>query len=458
MRFALFFVAFLWSAEISAQGLRVRLDSCEGISTLHAHRVDPILGKLHWKDVVLVAEDTALFNFQLREGEAWALESPPYRWDLETRENEPHIAVLTCPNGVPMRLRNVFGKVSWEQPDGSPSDHPAGVLNRLELEVFQAVNALEYDILSASGAVGSRASLVEDSLWVLADERMQERFGAAAAALSAPWAEDVVLEERLTWAKSTGVSYAELQGMLKDHLRRSDRSACELLHSTAFVHSVQIALRKWWESLDEEAFEEALRSMDMASVQSAMGELGSDGVLIPWAWWVMALEKPQSTWVSRGFALWSFPDCFMEGLRTLIVPHVPSPLAAWTTRSGELEPIESICAGKRSVLLVVKAGSLTAQRERQVFGNLFEANARRDVEYIVVSIDGTQSDWETTMKGRSHRGEAIRWVGNDPRVFEAWGVTSVPQVVILGPDLDPLPGTHKLPSEGLGAVIERWPR
>jgi len=41
--------------------------------------------------------------------------------------------------------------------------------------------------------------------------------------------------------------------------------------------------------------------------------------------------------------------------------------------------------------------------------------------------------------------------------MEAWSISSVPQIVVLGPDGDAL-SRQRLPSEGLAADIERWPR
>lgn len=441
------------SVSGAAQSLRVRLDSCPGVALLHAQREDPVTGALHWVDVAAVDGGEAALPISPAEGDTWVLESPPWTWKLTTRQAEPDVAILKCPAGLPMRLRKVHGQVAWEQPDGSPSQHPQQAIEALQVASLEEIQGLEYDFLSATGAVGQRGVLSSDSVWEAAHARMEERF--AAMQPDAPWVADVVLRERVQWALATGAPDSTLHRLLVNHLSENQRHPCELLASPAFTSAVELALQLWWEDLDAEALEAAVVAGNPAP---AMGDVGEVDALLPWAWWVLARAHPQSRLVTRAFASGVCPDCFVEALRTLIVPHVPVPPDAWTTRSGELESIPDACAGKRTVLLVVKAGSASALRERLVFAQLAEANRRRDVQFITVSIDATAAAWEAVQSDRPSRSEQIRWVGNDPRALEAWSVGTVPLVVVLGPDGDPLPGRYRLPSEGLGAEIDGWPR
>jgi hypothetical protein len=438
-------------ATVSAQTLEVRLEGCPNVSLLHAHRVHPVSGHRMWFNVALVDDGEAAFELNPREGEVWVMESPPWMWELTTRENERNRAVLTCPSDVPMRMRKVFGSVAWEALDGGVSDHPQPVIEAIQDAHFQELRALEYDLLSATGAVGQRASLVEDTVWHGANRRMAEKFAAVQS--EAPWAQDAVLRERVRWAVATGQPDSMLFAMLAEYLDETPRQTCELLASHNWVDAVEIALQLWWQDLDGTELEAALAAGEVPD----LGPIGKFEALRPWAWWVLAQSQPRSRLVARALAQGGAPDCILEAHRQLIVPPVSVPPEHWTTRSGELESIQEFCEGRRTVLLVVKAGSTAALRERQLFAQIAESNPRRDVEFVVVSIDGTEAGWKAVQADRASRQENVRWVGNDPRALETWNISTVPQVVVLGPDGDALP-RQRLPSEGLATDIERWPR
>jgi len=441
----------LVAASVSAQSLEVRLEGCPEVSLLHAHRVHPITGERQWVDVALVDEGAAAFDLVTAEGEAWALESPPWMWELTTRQRERDRTVLTCPTGVPMRLRKVFGPVAWESAEGGESDHPQPVLDAIQDAHFEELRKLEYDLLSATGAVGQRAALVEDSMWEAANRRMADAFASVES--DAPWVQDALLRERMSWAEATGATDSMLHAILLTHLGQTPRPACDLLASPSFVDAAEIALQHWWEGLDEADLEAAIQAGEAID----MGPVGLSEALRPWAWWVLAQAQPRSRLVTRFFAQGNLPDCFLEALRELIVPAPPVPPQHWNTRSGELESIRDFCEGRRTVLLIVKDGSAAALRERQLFAQLAERNSRRDVNFVVVSIDGTEAGWNAVQADRASRQENVRWLGNDPRAMEAWSISSVPQIVVLGPDGDAL-SRQRLPSEGLAADIERWPR
>ncbi len=441
----------LAAVAASAQSWEVRIEGCPDVSLLHAHRVHSVSGHRMWVDVAVVEEGAATFDLVPHDGEVWALESPPWMWELTTRENEPDRAVLACPSGVPMRLRKVYGSVAWEAADGSMSDHPQPAIEAIQDAHFQELRAMEYDLLSATGAVGQRSSLVEDSVWHGANRRMAEQFAAVQS--ESPWAQDAVLRERLSWVVATGQPDSMLFATIAAYLAETPRHSCDLLASPNFVAAAEIALQLWWDGLDGAELEAALVSGE----ELEMGAVGEIESLRPWAWWVLAQARPRSRLVAKAFAQGVAPDCFLEAHRELIVPPVSVPPEHWTTRSGELEAIRDFCEGQRSVLLVVKDGSTAALRERQLFAQMAESNSRRDVEFVVVSIDGTEAGWKAVQADRASRHENVRWVGNDPRALDAWNISTVPQVVVLGADGDAL-GRQRLPSEGLAADIERWPR
>ncbi len=458
MRLGLALCLILGNYSLHAQGIQVRLDSCGEVGLLHAHRVNPITGYPEWANVTQVVQEEAFFDVEPLGGERWLLESPPWSWVLTTRLNEQDVAVLTCPKQVPMRLRNVMGSVRWEDEKGMPSNHPHAVIQELELAIYREGKALEFDLLSASGAIGRRSELVLDSIWSVADRAMQEMLSNAEEAMEDPWALDAVRLQDLRWLQMTGAADSTLQRRFTVWMRTELRSTEELIRSPYFVQCANLAWSGWWKSLDQEALLEAVVDQDEEFISNALGAAGVSPEIEEWAWWIWALVQPNHPLVSAVFQQWTGSDFMVLGLVELIRPSPVIAPEAWTTRSGGLEPIASAGNGKHLVLLIVKNGSVAALRERALFGTLAEANRRRDVEFLVVSIDGSQDAWNQTMADRTVRGEQIRWVGNDPRAMEAWGISTVPFVVVLGPDGDVIPGVRRLPSEGLGADIERWPR
>lgn len=441
----------LWAG---AQGLQVRLEGCPEIGTVHLEREDAVTGRLRWVDAALVDAGRAVFAVEPGAGERWAVEAPPYTWRLTTRAGEVAVAVCHCPDEVPMRLRNVYGTVDWETPDGEAVAHPMGVLEGLAVAALTEFQELEYDLMSATGAVGSR-SFVSDSVWSEATARMEGVFSAAEEALTERWAHDALLRERLNWAVTTGAGDAELRDALAAYLTRDDRHPNVAFRSKPLRDAAVIAWANWWEEVDVVVLGEALKARDAEAVADAMGPAAAQA---DWAWWVWAQAQPTHPVVTRAFAMWTGPAAFVEGVGQILRPQPPVPPEGWTTRSGALERFSEVCPGMRTVLLLVKDGSTAALRERALFAQLAESNQRRDVQFFVVSLDPTESAWQSTQADRTSRSEQLRWIGADPRALQAWSISTVPTTVILGSDGDPLPGRQLLPSEGLGATIERWPR
>lgn len=438
----------------AGQSLQVRLEDCPFVGTVHLERVDAVTGQVRWVDAALVDAARAAFAVEAGAGERWVVEAPPYSWKLTTRAEEPAVAVCHCPAEAPMRLRNVYGAVSWEAPEGQAVAHPMGVLDSLGLAALTEFQELEYDLMSATGAVGTR-SFVSDSVWAAAEGRMAARFAVAEAQLTEPWARDALLRERMNWAVTTGASDAELRATFGAYLEADGRHPNEQFMSKALRDAAALAWANWWEDVDDAALGEALKSRNAEAVLEAMGPAADDA---DWAWWVWARMQPTHPFVTRAFAMWTGPAAFVEGVGQILRPLPPIPPEGWTTRSGDLERLAEVSRGMRTVLLLVKDGSTAAQRERALFAQLAESNKRRDVQFFVVSLDPTESAWQSTQAARASRSEQLRWIGADPRALEAWSISTVPTTVILGPDGDPLPGRQPLPSEGLGATIERWPR
>ena len=121
----------------------------------------------------------------------------------------------------------------------------------------------------------------------------------------------------------------------------------------------------------------------------------------------------------------------------------------WTLPNGELSSMFEQCRQPWTVVLALKNGSGLAAREREVFSQVAENLDRRDVCWVVLSLDENEESWRKTLSGRRTLDETVGWVGNNPRVMEDLGIVVIPQVVVLDEDGNIASSTMPLPSKGL---------
>jgi hypothetical protein len=80
---------------------------------------------------------------------------------------------------------------------------------------------------------------------------------------------------------------------------------------------------------------------------------------------------------------------------------------------------------------------------------------RKDLAFIVLSLDTSEADWMKTASRRLSNRETVRWIGADARLMEALGLVAVPQLVALDGEGRIAPGIQALPSQGLEAQLQR---
>jgi hypothetical protein len=129
----------------------------------------------------------------------------------------------------------------------------------------------------------------------------------------------------------------------------------------------------------------------------------------------------------------------------------------WLTPAEERVLAEDALGKGWEVLLIVRNGSATAERERELLAGIRERSERRDVGFTVLSVDPSIEAWEATVAARRSR-ERLGWLGNDPRAFRRLGLTAVPQAIMIGPDGRFYPDCSVLPSRGLEECLGRLPR
>jgi hypothetical protein len=78
-----------------------------------------------------------------------------------------------------------------------------------------------------------------------------------------------------------------------------------------------------------------------------------------------------------------------------------------------------------------------------------------EICFLVLSVDVSVSDWHESLSKRSSIEEQLVWLGNNPENYEALGISSIPQIIAIGPQGQISQSIHSLPSQGLGAELER---
>jgi hypothetical protein len=128
----------------------------------------------------------------------------------------------------------------------------------------------------------------------------------------------------------------------------------------------------------------------------------------------------------------------------------------WTTPSLDVVSVDELY-GKWSVVLVVKSGSSASMREWSAFRAIESSllSSHKDIQFVVLSVDGTQLEWDVLVNSRNSSSDILRWVGADTRWLDGLSIVSTPQVIILAPNLEVHSFSNRLPSQGLLKVLTK---
>ncbi len=88
-----------------------------------------------------------------------------------------------------------------------------------------------------------------------------------------------------------------------------------------------------------------------------------------------------------------------------------------------------------------------------MFNQVAEKLDRRDICWVVLSLDENQGLWRETLSARRTLDETIGWVGNSPQIMEKLGLSVIPQIVVLDQDDRIVSDDTPLPSQGLHAHL-----
>jgi len=419
---------------------------------------DPAAGREVWREAVVVG-DSGKFEVVLRSvrTEFLVFECPPFRWQALVQPFESAEIELRHPRPGALRLQGVPGPVRWNGP------HPSAALDTLAVAQARLEAEGAKELLLLSGGVAGGRSLLDagrlDSLQAAFQHAVARARTECAGA--SPEFHDLVAAAEARWSRTWSVGGVRRPSAPPDRAGRSDAA---LLKSPGYVAWMRESWGRWWTAADLDAA--ALRSAvarlsedSLAALGAAMGMPEGD----PWtwgaAWLVRAIDDPGPA-VEEAFARFAFPEALEQAYRAVQAERGATPSlegVRWQSTDGELQAAEAAVGGGWTVLLFVRYGSTTAERERELLAALRDRLERRDVRFLVVSLDIREEDWERTVEARRPR-ERLVWLGNDPRALRALQISAVPQTVLVGPDGRVEARCSGLPSAGLEGCLARLPR
>lgn len=423
--------------------------------------VDALTNTVEFVDVLTV-DVNGNFSFVSPESrtEVYEFEAPPWSWRVLVRPGAVELDTLKLlkSSSGPTRVRGVMAKSVWHS-EGVSEMHPSIKYDSLRMLASTLDALVLFDRMAQSGAVGSSAKLVDvqymDSInsifedacsKLLLDEDIQESI----------FYRDLIKSRIWQWRSDSGMSKGEMRKVwYEEESRDAARSMSDKITSPGWCASWVEVNASWFVEADEDGeLKSWVEGGNTDSIAMFIGGGVSEMELAMW-WWNRA--KPNSTaslWIQKnGLAELSI-------LNRDVVEKVwySSDLLSktWTNPSIDLVPLDELY-GKWSVLLIVKSGSFSCIREWEALHAVEELmkNGRLDFRFIAVSIDGTQSKWEDLISQRSSSNQTLRWVGADPRWMDGLAISSVPQVVVLSPELEVYSYSAPIPSRGLGKYLQK---
>ncbi len=423
-------------------------------SIIHVKRVDyPALQLGTWQEEILVDEEGG-FRWNAPAGEGlFELVAPPWSWMVWVRPEE--MATLHLPAGATTarRLLGSPGMATWT------GEHPTQWMDSL-VNLQRRANRLRAEslVLRRSGInVGQRDSLSQ--LNAELEAAFESRWQDAVDGCASTWECDLAWQIKLNEALASAQPKARLDSLWNASSMAAPHRTWASRLSSPGAYSGWLAVRgSWWleRQVDWNKLNEAVFTANIDSLAAAMGGRWKDVERseLAAAWLDKAMDQPDAL-VRSVWETFAFPAPFVtayEALRDFrkigqqgyAIGDLP-----WTLPNGELGSIEEQCQQPWTVILALKNGSGLAAREREVFTQVAENLDRRDVCWVVLSLDENQENWRRTLSGRRTLDETVGWVGNNPRVMENLGLAVVPQVIVLNEDGQIAAGNMPLPSEGL---------
>ena len=423
-------------------------------SLIHVKRIDyPALQLGTWVEEILVDEAGDFrWNAPAEEG-LFELVAPPWSWMVWVRPDEPSSLHLTAGGSTARRLLGSPGRSAWT------GEHPTQWMDSL-VGLQRRANRLraEFLVLRSNGVdVQQRDSLVR--LNAELEASFESQWLRAVNGCATEWECDLAWQIKLNEAVGLGRSRVVLDSLWNaSSMGNPERTWASRLASPGAYSGWRAVYGGWWleRQVDWAKLNEAVFTANIDSLASAMGGRWKDvdRAEMAAAWLDKAIDQPDAL-VRSVWETFAFPAPLVTAYRALwddrkigrigyAVGDLP-----WTLPNGDLSSMGEQCRQPWTVILALKNGSGLAAREREVFSQVAENMDRRDVCWVVLSLDENEASWRQTLSGRRTLDETVGWVGNTPRVMETLGLAVVPQVVVLDEDGKIAGRNMPLPSEGL---------
>ncbi len=454
--------------KISAQShttLRGMLDGFESETIpglLHVRHFDaPSVGGGFWSEVALVHADgsfSADLGF-LERPTLFEFSAPPWSWMAIVRPNESSELSLSPSSRATSRLMKVAGRTVWR------GEHPSTALDSLaRKQQVWLKNLVEPMTARALGFESSNTDSLRRVSTDL-DLEFQESWTGLEQQMKQPVFEDLWWQAQWRWQIALGADESTLDSLWSRWQDvRLDLSLESKLRSPGYIEPWFVRYDQWWKhrEVDTDGLSKAVYLSNIDSLRVAMGSqwMNASKEDLAAVWLLKAMSDPDELTL-RIWETMSFPEPFRAQYKRLMEER--SPLNAqmareemrWTLPNGDLESYPDVCVNSWKIMLVVRNGSGTASRERELFTEIMENEIFSEVCFLVLSADVSESDWRVSLSKRRSLEEQVVWLGNAPQNYEALEVSAIPQIIAIRPNGQLSSSIVSLPSNGLGAELEK---
>lgn len=431
-------------------------------SVLHVRYFDaPAVGLGEWVSIALVHADGS-FEADLGDLTSPALfefAAPPWSWLAIVRPGERSELSLSPSSRASNRLMQVPGVVGW---DGNHPSISLDTFSRFQQELTNdlvqpmTVKSLGFQLLNSDSL--EQVAMFSDSVFQVAWMNLERE-------MKQPVFEDLWWQAQWKWQVALGSNKTTLDSLwLSWNALRLDNELEDEIKSPGWIEPWFVRYDHWWKQrqVDANGMSKAVYLADLDTLREAMGPqwiTGSHEDLAA-AWLMKALSEPDEL----TFRIWEtmpFPEPFRIQYKRLMDSRNPRNFAddragiRWILPNGDLQSFDEICPNDWKVMLVVRNGSGAALREREIFAEITENKSFSNVCFLVLSVDATDSDWRSSLSKRRSIREQLVWLGNSPKNFEALEISTIPQIIAISPNGQLSRKIRSLPSQGLGAELER---
>lgn len=416
-------------------------------SVLHvAEWMSPLTGGEKWLEPGLVDEHGVcrilLPNPEDKPLQVLKIAAVPWEWEVWSwaGASAAEQTYVLRPNPIPVkRLQSMPGLVS-----AADATHPLTRRDALREVADSLRRKISFDLMLATGSVSGGDRIADLDVWATSDSIFAQAWAELGEGFQDVWPISQMLQAvQKSFRHDLGFS-CQVDWRDDDF---GNMQAWESIHLN------------WWErpQVAWDSIRLAVHNLDSVALKKAMPCQESNQHLESClAAWLLKEKHAPDAWTRK--VLDEFPlseslaklrNDLRKNQRQGLPGSMPDDFR-WVSPSGDLEWVSEFQSTGWLVALVVQAGSATSTAERRVFQRIIEQwEKRKDLRFVVVSVDATEQGWTRTLHQRENRREQTRWIGGNPQIWNQWGIVSMPMVIALQPDGQISSQIRSLPSQGL---------